>query len=229
MEIYIWKQEKTDKDGVVGKADFLDCLISTLELSATWFCCLWNFLPVDLSILFLCELCDFFLFSYGKWLIFLGRLWKCLCLELRFCFSGEDLLGLLQISHLKYGHSVLLQTANPFQGWLYKFPGEVPPEAPQTSRSYHPFPCCPFRVLGLFPHSAYLESIALGQGRQVWVGVPNRLLTLVGFHTLLHELYDLAAVETGTWGRRRPRRLYFPGFLLSLHFGLCRFFFFCAS
>lgn len=104
-----------------------------------------------------------------------------------------------------------------------------PLRPPQTSRSYHPFPCCPFRVLGLFPHSAYLESIALGQGRQVWVGVPNRLLTLVGFHTLLHELYDLAAVETGTWGRRRPRRLYFPGFLLSLHFGLCRFFFFCAS
>lgn len=167
MEIYIWKQEKTDKDGVVGKADFLDCLISTLELSATWFCCLWNFLPIDLSILFLCELCDFFLFSYGKWLIFLGRLWKCLCLELRFCFSGEDLLGLLQISHLKYGHSVLLQTANPFQGWLYKFPGEVPPEAPPDLKIIPSISLLPLSCAG------FISSLCLPWEHSPWAGTPG--------------------------------------------------------
>ena len=35
MEVYIWRWEKTGKDGVTGKADFLDCLISTLELPET--------------------------------------------------------------------------------------------------------------------------------------------------------------------------------------------------
>lgn len=71
----------------------------------------------------------------------------------------------------------------------------------------------------------------MGEGNQVWVGFPNRLLTLMGFQALLHEPQVFAAVETETWDQRWPWYLlnfkgscfhFVMGFIDSLAFVLAK-------